>query len=65
MYFNENEQARQILEEIGNLPQFNGAINVNPSAIIKGFKSKRNLHTFVEVTCNIWTPNMEELDYSN
>ena len=50
MYFDENEQARLIISEISNLPHFIGALNVSPSAIIKGFKAKKDLHSFTVVT---------------
>ena len=65
VYYFENEQARQIINELGNLSQFSDNRSVDPSTIIKGFKTKKNLFSFCNVTSNIWMPTMESLDYSN
>ena len=62
VFQNENEQARQIITELSNLPNFQGQVNVNPSAIIKGFKSKKDLNTFCSITANIWMCQQNDID---
>ena len=61
-YQSENEQAKQILTNLGNMPQFQGMGSVSPSSIIKGFAKKDHLHKFCKVTCNIWMAQQSALD---
>ena len=61
-YKSENEQAKQIITNLGKMPQFQGIESVSPSSIIEGFAKKDQLHKFCKVTCNIWMPQQSALE---